>query len=116
VRKKVQTRGVGLKLTDLVILVFASWRLSNLLVEEEGPGNIFVKVRKYMGVYYDEYSQKQTTGWLGDLFSCVWCMSIWGSFILVSLNKWRVFRQHLILPLGLSGLVVLVHSAIRKLT
>lgn len=94
--------------------MFASWRLSNLLVEEEGPGNIFVKIRKVMGVYYDEYSQKQTTGWLGDLFSCVWCMSVWVSFILVSLDKWRFFHQYLVLPLGLSGMVVVVHKLVNK--
>lgn len=85
-----------------------------MLVNEEGSGEIFVRLRKYAGVYYDEYSQKQTTGWIGDLFSCIWCMSVWVSFILVHLYKWRVSRNVIITPLAISALAIVIHKHLIK--
>lgn len=52
---------------DLFILGFACWRISSLLVNEEGPFEIFSRLR---GKFFDKPL-------FAGLFSCVWCMSVW---------------------------------------
>lgn len=103
-----------MKIRDLVVLSLACWRLSNMLVNEEGPGNIFVTLRRKAGIYYDSFSQKQTSGWVADLFDCVWCMSVWVGFVLAFLHQWRVFRRACIAPLAISSLSILLHERLVK--
>lgn len=43
-----------------LIAILAVWRFTNLLVEENGPGDIFKKFRKLFG---------------GEI--CWWCCSVW---------------------------------------
>lgn len=58
----------------------STWRLSSLLVAESGPFDIFDHIRARAGVAYDSnnlrlpYHQQST---LAQLFTCVWCMSVW---------------------------------------
>jgi hypothetical protein len=52
-------------LLTLLILILATWRISSLLTNEEGPFEILSRLRKLTGA-----------------FDCLWCMSIWtGVFI-----------------------------------
>jgi hypothetical protein len=44
---------------DFIILALATWRLSNLLVNESGPYDVFERVRARVGVYYDDYGSPQ---------------------------------------------------------
>lgn len=51
---------------DITALVLAVWRLSYMLIEEDGLFNIFDLIRRgsnRIGV--------------GDLFACIYCMSVW---------------------------------------
>lgn len=51
-------------LEQLVLLSFAAWRVSSLLVNEEGPFRIF------------EWFREKTHS-LGGLLDCLWCTSVW---------------------------------------
>lgn len=104
-----------MSLSKIIILAFASWRLSNLLVNEEGPGKILHKFRKLVGVYYDEWSDKKSDNLVGSLFICVWCMAVWISFIFVYSFKWRVFRKYMVSSFAVSGLVILIHETIQRI-
>ena len=65
---------------NLIILVFATWRLSSLFKNERGPYQIFEKIRIWVGIY-DE-SKEGTL--LVEIFECFWCLSIWvATFICV---------------------------------
>lgn len=99
---------------DLILLVFASWRLSNLLVNEAGPGNVLVKLRKLTGIYYDERSKRQSRTFIGDLFNCIWCMSVWVGLLMVILNQVEGVRKWFVTPLGLAGLVVFLDSKVKE--
>ena len=44
----------------------ATWRLTHLLVEEDGPDDIVVRMRQRAG-----------DGWLGSALDCFYCLSIW---------------------------------------
>lgn len=62
---------------EFVVVALAVWRLSSLLVKEEGPLDMFVRLRKFVGVKYDEFSEPYGTNLVSKIFACVWCMSIW---------------------------------------
>lgn len=44
----------------------AIWRLTHLLVAEDGPWDLFVRLRRAAG-----------TGVLGELLDCFYCLSLW---------------------------------------
>lgn len=67
-----------------VFLIFglATWRVSSLLVNEAGPGNIFIRIRKLAGIEHDASGTPTIIpdGFFPGVLSCVWCSSIWVAF------------------------------------
>jgi hypothetical protein len=66
---------------EFLIVALAVWRVTSLLVNEDGPFDIFEKVRFFVGVRWDEHSEKYGKNVLGEAFTCVWCLSVWTSAI-----------------------------------
>ena len=60
---------------DLVILGLAGWRYASLLVHEEGPGRVFVRLRLWAQGPRDGRGYRPTP-FVGVL-ACVWCCSFW---------------------------------------
>ena len=58
-------------------MALATWRVSSLLVFEEGPFLILSRIRNLAGVYYDEYSEPQGKNVVSRALLCVWCISLW---------------------------------------
>jgi hypothetical protein len=83
---------------------FAVYRLSGLIVRDEGPLSIFLKMRVATGAYDYTQSGRQATN-LGRGISCVHCVSIWVSIILVSLYFLGLFPQVFLYIAGISGVV-----------
>src|SRR6478735_1467758 len=46
--------------------VLATWRVTHLLAEEDGPGDLVVRLRSRAG-----------NGWQGRLMDCFYCLSVW---------------------------------------
>jgi hypothetical protein len=46
--------------------VLATWRVTHLLVDEDGPGDVVVRLRQAAG-----------DGWVGEAMDCFYCLSIW---------------------------------------
>lgn len=46
--------------------VLATWRVTHLLVEEDGPGDVVVRLRRGAG-----------DGWVGQAMDCFYCLSVW---------------------------------------
>lgn len=65
------------EIARVIALGLICWRLTSLLVEEDGPLDIFAKLRRFIGVYYDEMSVKQGKNVIAKGLLCVWCTSIW---------------------------------------
>lgn len=59
----------------LLISIPASWRLAILLTEDDGPFDLFQKMRDVIGVKDPDLYENFTT----KLFSCLRCFSIWTS-------------------------------------
>ena len=93
----------------LLVLGLATWRISSLLVSEEGPFGILVKFRYIIGIRYDELSNPVGTNVIADLFTCVWCASVWiGLFfaILWFINHDLAFIVSF--PFALSSVAVII--------
>lgn len=100
---------------DLIVLVTAVWRLSNILAhKEEGPFRIFW----YPHLWVRRAIRKNKSGWvakskIADGLECEYCNSIWfgvliaaGYYFLGDLFLW------LILPLSLSTLAIIIKHVV----
>lgn len=74
----------NMTLLNLLILALAAWRLAYMLVQESGPGHVLATLRKRLGVIEVEvqtptgmHKERNATNWVGTLFTCVNCMSVW---------------------------------------
>jgi hypothetical protein len=52
----------------LLVAVLATWRLSHLVVAEDGPWDVVVRLRRRAGA-----------GMLGRLMDCFYCTSLWAA-------------------------------------
>lgn len=94
----------------LLTLILATWRISSLLVYEDGPFEIFERLRHRAGVVYNEHSQREGTNDLAKGLTCLWCVSVWVSafwVVLLALSGWCLW---LALPFAISGGAVLVEQ------
>jgi hypothetical protein len=62
---------------EFVVLALATWRLTSLLVWEDGPFEVFAKLRHFLGVRYDERSMPEGTNWFAKGVICPACASVW---------------------------------------
>lgn len=71
---------------DFFVLGLATWRVSNMLVNEKGPWSLFVGIRKMAGIVHDENNLPAMIpdGFLPGVLSCVWCCSVWVSLLWVT--------------------------------
>lgn len=78
---------------NLIVGALATWRLSHLLIKEDGPYDVFGRLRDAVGITYDERSRPVAGSELAKIFLCFWCMSIWvGLFItlLTAPRRWYI--------------------------
>jgi hypothetical protein len=57
-------------MVEFLVLALAVWRVSRLIVQEEGPFSAFERIRHRLGV------DRQETWWHRGL-ACVGCISFW---------------------------------------
>jgi hypothetical protein len=97
----------------IAVLILATWRLSSLLAQEAGPGDMFVWVRRMLGVWYDDAGDPQDVGILSDGITCVWCNSVWIGGVLAAVY-WLApdVAFWLALPFALSAGAIVVHEVV----
>jgi hypothetical protein len=61
-----QTAVTDVSLMRFVLAVLATWRVTHLLANEDGPGNVIVGLRRRLG-----------DGLLASLMDCFNCLSLW---------------------------------------
>lgn len=69
---------------ELLIFGMATWRISSMLVNEDGPHYWFQDLRKWAGIEYDLRGEIESTKdtFLSGILSCLWCCSVWVALIL----------------------------------
>ncbi len=84
-----------------LLATLATWRITHLLAEEDGPGDIVVRARERVGA-----------GALGSLMDCFNCLSFWVA-VPVSAALARKRRLDPLAWLALSGAACLLEQATR---
>lgn len=93
---------------DLVILVLATWRLTSLLVWEDGPFEVFARLRHLLGVQYDDLNRPMGGNWLAKGVICPACASVWfGTLWAVAYWLWPDVAW-VALPFALSAGAIIV--------
>lgn len=77
-----------------LLMLLATWRITNLFVWERGPYDIFGKFRNLLQIVtittisgeQENYSENE----LGKLFSCVWCLSPYIATILLLISRFSL--------------------------
>lgn len=117
---------VGLTPFAFVLTALAAWRLASMLVNEDGPGAMFARLRRWAGINYvvrmgpdgQPDSMRVAQGALAEGLTCVWCVSVWtaGLFVLLSLIPYAnvvvgVLRD----VLAVSAAAILLHEGLERL-
>jgi hypothetical protein len=100
-----------MSLFDLIVLALATYRLSSLLVDEEGPWELFERLRALAGMRYDALSRRYGTNQLSQALTCVWCTSVWvGGALALAYYVLGVTLIWLALPFALSAVACLLDA------
>ena len=83
----------------LILGVLAVWRVTHALNAEDGPGDLFVKLRRFAG-----------HGFFGTLLDCFYCLSLWTA---APIAYWlgEDWKERLFLWLALSGGAILIERS-----
>ena len=86
-----------------VVGTFAVWRVTHLFNAEDGPANIFLKLRNSV-----------RDSWLRTLFDCFYCLSLWIAvpFAFVISNT---VAERILTWLALSGAACLIENWSKKM-
>lgn len=122
----------------LTILALATWRLSSLVATEDGPFDMFLKLRLAVGMRYSHRSDPYFPIWedvssstefkssserdvayiwwsFGKGLCCPWCTSVWfGLLMTVFYLLWPDGAVALSLPLSLSAAAIVVDAIARR--
>lgn len=88
-------------LTRLIISILAAWRLTHLLVKEDGPWDIFARIRDRLG-----------EGFWGKLMDCFKCLSMWIAAPLAFFAG-NTITEIVVLWLAISGGAILLEEHVR---
>ncbi|MFZ1007155.1 MAG: DUF1360 domain-containing protein [Candidatus Sulfotelmatobacter sp.] len=87
-----------------VLAVLAVWRVTHLLVSEDGPADLIVRFRAALG-----------ESWVGKLLDCFYCLSLWiaapAALFVLRISVSRDPVQWLVAWLAISGGACLVERA-----
>ena len=102
---------------EWIIYSLAVWRLSSLVVQEDGPGDIFAKLRNKLGTVYTQDSVEVGVTNISRGIVCLWCVSLW--IALPAAAAWELSHDFSVLNsilvwLGLSASAILVDQFMTK--
>jgi hypothetical protein len=103
----------AVRAVDFLILGLAVWRLTSLLVEEQGPWYIFERLRYWLGVRYDEHSERYGMNVIAEGLTCIWCASVWvAGFWAVLFLIFPTWVIPISLPFALSSTAILIERLV----
>jgi len=108
---------MNINLAELLILAFATWRITNLLVDDNeiGPYEILPWLRDKLGVEYDDKGRRFGRNEIGKALICPWCTSVWvGLFIAVLYVVVPEVALIIALPFALSGAALYIRGILYK--
>ena len=96
-------------------LALAAWRLASLVANEDGPWQMFKRLRLRAEQWCNKYKFCRELG-LYELVSCEWCNSIWIGIGLTLLYLWiGQAILYIALPLALSTVAIVIKYLVQVL-
>jgi hypothetical protein len=94
--------GEPMQFYRLLLGILAVWRITHLLNAEDGPWEVFVRLRRIVG-----------EGFWGQLLDCFYCLSVWiaAPFALYLGGDWS---DRILMWLALSAGAILLESTIER--
>jgi len=102
-----------INLTYFLLMGLASWRICSLFMKEQGPFDMFVKIRELFGIqHYDDGTVlSYKSNFFCDLFACCWCFSVWvGIFFAVLYVFLPYVAIFIALPFALSTIAIIIEE------
>jgi hypothetical protein len=95
-------------LSTLLLTGLAAWRIAYALTREEGPYDLFARLRHWAGIRYDAHSEPvvAVVGWKAlpaGALSCLYCCSVWSGLLTALLVR---LHPGLLVPLAASALAI----------
>lgn len=101
---------------DFLIMGLACWRLSNMIVGEEGPWHVFARIRQWVGVDSNLAGVYPEDRWYVQVFECVWCASVWVGIALAALySVYPWLAVMLSVPFGISAMAIVIHETMQNM-
>ncbi len=95
------------------LLSLAIWRVSSLFAREDGPFDLFLRFRAFLGTEFDENSEETGTNWISKGILCLKCNSTWfgalGALLISDSIGWYFINL-----LALSATAIVVDSFIKE--
>lgn len=102
-----------MELSNIIALGLATFRLSLMITQEEGPFSAFFKLRIKFGAYdYDESGEPDTV--LGRGISCPLCVGMYAAFLFVALNQ-IPYGWFVVLLFAVAGIQVLIFRLFKSM-
>src|SRR5262245_16512306 len=102
-------------LTTFFYLSLAAWRLASLISNEDGPWQMFKRLRQLAEYWCNKYKFCSELG-LHELVTCEWCNSVWIGAGLTLLYLWMGDTiLYLALPLAFSTVVIIIKYIVHVL-
>ena len=100
---------------DFLILALATFRLSNLIADEDGPFGLFEYLRGIIGVERDSKGGNYGTNNFAAGVVCVWCNSVWIGIALMAIYIFsKQITVYLCFPLALSAVSIIIYEFIKS--
>lgn len=96
----------------IIIAALATYRLTAMLHDEAGPGDVFIKLRTRLGVKFDQYSNTYSTGFWSSVVLCFYCLSVWIAAAIwlwivgMGIAGYPLIGVFALVPFALSGIAV----------
>jgi hypothetical protein len=96
-------------------LALAAWRLASLVANEDGPWQMFKRLRQRAEQWCNNYRFCRELG-LHELVTCEWCNSVWIGAGLTLLYLWiGEAILYIALPLALSTVAIIIKQIVQLL-
>ena len=99
----------------LLILVLATYEVTDWLVYQEGPYNIFGKIRNYFGVldigidddkkHILSFINRENYNLVGHILECPYCTKVW---VALFLTIFVFININILLPIAVMGAITVI--------
>lgn len=100
---------------DVIVAALATWRISHMLLYENGPFRALRRLRVMLGVMYYSDDSNDVASSKYEITTCVWCLSVWvGAVVGVLWLLTPVWSFWVTLPFALSAGAVVLDKLVKK--